>query len=90
MFGFIWFIIMGGVIGWLASLIMKRDASMGVLANVIVGIVGSFIGNGLLSFITGGGRIGAWPPDWSGVVGALIGAVILLGAINLMQRKRVR
>jgi uncharacterized membrane protein YeaQ/YmgE (transglycosylase-associated protein family) len=90
MLGFIWFIIMGGVIGWLASLIMKRDASMGVVANVIVGIVGSFIGNGLLAFITGGGKIGAWPPDWSGVVGALIGAVILLGAINLMQRKRMR
>lgn len=90
MLGFVWFIVMGGVIGWLASLIMKRDAAMGVVANVIVGIAGSVIGNGLLGFLTGGGRIGAWPPDWSGVVGALIGAVILLGAINLMQRKRVR
>jgi uncharacterized membrane protein YeaQ/YmgE (transglycosylase-associated protein family) len=90
MLGFVWFIVMGGVIGWLASLIMKRDAAMGVVANVIVGIAGSVIGNGLLGFLTGGGRIGAWPPDWSGVVGALIGAVILLGAINLVQRKRVR
>jgi uncharacterized membrane protein YeaQ/YmgE (transglycosylase-associated protein family) len=90
MLGIIWFIIMGGVIGWLASLMMRRDASMGVLLNIIVGVLGSFIGNSVLSFITGGGTIGAWPPDWSGVVGALLGAVILLGIVNLVQRGRVR
>jgi uncharacterized membrane protein YeaQ/YmgE (transglycosylase-associated protein family) len=90
MLGFIWFIIMGGVIGWLASLVMRRDASMGKIANIVVGIVGSFIGNSVLSFITGGGTIGAWPPDWSGVLGALVGAVVLLGGLNLMQRGRVR
>ena len=90
MLGFIWFIVMGGVIGWLASLMMKRDASMGIIANIVVGIVGSFIGNGLLSFILGGRRIGAWPPDWSGVFGALVGAVILLGILNLIQRGRMR
>lgn len=90
MLGIIWFIIMGGLIGWLASLMMRRDASMGVLLNIIVGVLGSFIGNSVLSFITGGGTIGAWPPDWSGVVGALLGAVILLGIVNLVQRGRVR
>lgn len=90
MLGFIWFIIMGGVIGWLASLMMKRDASMGLLLNIVVGVVGSFIGNSLLSFVTGGGTIGAWPPDWSGVLGALLGAVLLLGIVNLLQRGRVR
>jgi uncharacterized membrane protein YeaQ/YmgE (transglycosylase-associated protein family) len=90
MLGFIWFIIMGGIIGWLASLVMKRDAAMGTLANIAVGILGSFIGNGVLGFITGGGTIGDWPPDWSGVVAALIGAVILLGGLNMIQRKRMR
>lgn len=90
MLGFIWFIIMGGVIGWLASLIMKRDESMGMVLNVIVGIVGSFIGNSLLSFLLGGGTIGAWPPDWSGVLGAVVGAVVLLGGLNLMQRGKLR
>lgn len=89
MLGFIWFIIMGGIIGWIASMIMQRDASMGKLANILVGIVGSFIGNGILGF-AGGGTIGAWPPDWSGVLGALLGAVILLGIFNLIQRKRLR
>ena len=90
MLGFIWFIIMGGVIGWLASLIMKRDASMGMLANIMVGIGGSFIGNSLLGFISGGGTIGAWPPDLSGVLAALLGAVILLAIVNLIQGKRGR
>lgn len=90
MLGFIWFIIMGGVIGWLASLAMRRDASMGVVLNIIVGIAGSFIGNRVLAFIFGGGTIGAWPPDWSGVIGALFGAVILLGTFNLIRRGRLR
>lgn len=90
MLGFIWFIIMGGAIGWLASVMMRRDASMGTIANIIVGILGSFIGNGLLAFVFGGGSIGAWPPDFSGLFGGLMGAVILLGIVNLAQRGRVR
>jgi uncharacterized membrane protein YeaQ/YmgE (transglycosylase-associated protein family) len=90
MLGFIWFIIMGGIIGWLASIIMRRGAAMGVPANILVRIVGSFIGNGLLSFITGGGTIGGWPPDWSGVISALIGSVILLGIVNKVQQGRLR
>lgn len=88
--GFIWFIIVGGIIGWLASMIMARDASMGIFWNIIVGIIGSFIGNSLFQFLFGGGSIGAWPPDWSGVLGALIGAIVLLAILNLIQRGRVR
>jgi uncharacterized membrane protein YeaQ/YmgE (transglycosylase-associated protein family) len=81
---------MGGIVGWLASLAMKRDGSMGVVLNVLVGIVGSFIGNSLLSFLLGGGTIGAWPPQWSGVIGAFVGAALLLGIVNLIQRGRLR
>lgn len=90
MLGFIWFIIMGGLIGWVASMIMNRDASMGKFLNVVVGIVGSFIGNTLFSFILGSGSIGGWPPDVMGIVSALIGAVVLLGVLNLIQRGNVR
>ena len=90
MLGFIWFIIMGGIIGWVASMIMNRDASMGKFLNVVVGIVGSFIGNTLFSFILGSGSIGSWPPDIMGIVSALIGAVVLLGVLNLVQRGNVR
>lgn len=89
-FGFIWFIIMGGIIGWLASMVMNRDAAMGKFWNVIVGIVGSIIGNGVFGFLLGGGEIGAWPPDIMGIVSAFIGAVVLLGVLNLIQRGNVR
>lgn len=90
MFGFIWFIIMGGIIGWLASMVMNRDAQMGYFWNIVVGIVGSFIGNSVFSFILGKGEIGAWPPDIMGIVSAFIGAVVLLGVLNLIQRGRIK
>ena len=90
MFGFIWFLIMGGIIGWLASLVMNRDASMGIFWNIVVGIVGSFIGNSVFSFLLGGGELGAWPPDIMGIISALIGAVVLLGVLNFFQRGKVR
>jgi len=86
--GFIVFIIMGGVIGWLASLVMKRDAQMGIFWNIVVGIAGSFIGNGMFAFF-GSGSIGDIS-DIGALVAAFIGAVILLGAANLIQRGRVR
>jgi uncharacterized membrane protein YeaQ/YmgE (transglycosylase-associated protein family) len=89
MFGFIWFIVMGGLIGWVASMIMKRDAQMGYFWNIVVGIMGSFIGNSMFAFILGNGTIGGWPPDIMGIVSALIGAVVLLGAINFFQRGRI-
>ena len=85
---FIIFIIMGGVIGWLASMVMNRDAQMGIFLNIVVGIVGSFIGNGVFSFL-GGGSIGNIT-DWRALVSAFVGAVVLLGILNLIQRGRVR
>ena len=88
--GFIWFIIMGGIIGWLASLVMNRDAQMGKFWNVVVGIVGSIIGNGIFGFLLGGGKIGAWPPDISAILSALVGAIVLLGILNYFQRGNVR
>jgi uncharacterized membrane protein YeaQ/YmgE (transglycosylase-associated protein family) len=88
--GFVWFLIMGGFIGWFASLLMRRDADMGLLANVVVGVIGSFIGNSVFSFIFGSGRIGGWPPDLSGILAALAGASLLLAIANLIQRGRIR
>ena len=85
---FIIFIVMGGVIGWLASMVMNRDAQMGIFLNIVVGIVGSFIGNGVFSFL-GGGSIGNIS-DWRALVSAFVGAVVLLGILNLIQRGRVR
>jgi uncharacterized membrane protein YeaQ/YmgE (transglycosylase-associated protein family) len=88
--GFIMLIVMGGIIGWLASMVMNRDAQMGHFWNIVVGIVGSFIGNSVFGFLLGGGKIGTWPPDIMGVVSAFIGALVLLGGLNFFQRGRIR
>jgi uncharacterized membrane protein YeaQ/YmgE (transglycosylase-associated protein family) len=70
-------LVIGGIIGWLASLVMKTDAQMGLVANVIVGIVGSFLGfwlAGLLG-VAAGGAMGAY-------LIAVIGAVVLIGILK--------
>ena len=84
-------LIMGGLIGWLASIVMRTDAQQGILLNIIVGIVGSFIGNGLLGFIfPGSDTIGSWPPSIGAVLAAFVGAIILLALVNLVRRGRAR
>ena len=88
MFYLIGLLIMGGIIGWLASMVMNRDAQMGTIANIVVGIVGSFIGNGVFSFF--GGTSIATITDWRSLLAGFIGAVILLGVLNLIQRGRLR
>lgn len=82
--GIIMWLIVGGIIGWLAGIIM-RDSN-GIILNVIVGIVGAFIGG----MIFAGGSINnsALTPLSFGV--SLLGAVILLGVLNLVRRGAVR
>jgi len=72
-------LVIGGIIGWLASLIMKTDAQMGLIANVIVGIVGSALGfwvAGLLGF--GGGGIVPW-------LIAIGGAMLLIAILKMLN-----
>ena len=79
-------IIVGGVAGWLGSIVMRRDASMGIVLNVVVGIIGAVIGKLLLPLVGVSGEANwlAW------FVAAIIGAIVLLGIVNLVQRGRVR
>ncbi|HEY4528901.1 MAG TPA: GlsB/YeaQ/YmgE family stress response membrane protein [Luteimonas sp.] len=84
----IWLII-GGVVGWLASIIMKRDAQQGILLNIIVGIVGAFIGGWLIGPLLGAGSINDGISVMSFVV-SLLGAIILLAIVNLFKRGSVR
>lgn len=87
--GWIIAIIVGGVAGWLASMVMKRDASMGIFLNIIVGIVGALIGNAVLAPLLGfGGSIQTF--DLGAFVIAVLGAIVLLAVLNLVQRGRVR
>src|SRR5438128_765011 len=86
---FIIWLIVGGVVGWLASLVMKTDAQQGILLNVIVGIVGAFLGGWLISPLVGTGTINDGFSIGSFVV-SLVGAIILLAIVNLFRRGRVR
>jgi uncharacterized membrane protein YeaQ/YmgE (transglycosylase-associated protein family) len=92
MIDFILALVMGGIMGWLASKVMNRDASMGVVMNVIVGCVGSILGRFLLGLVGMGSglhlRDSAFDPMT--LLTAFIGAVVLLGVVNLIKRGSVR
>jgi len=87
--GWIIAIIVGGVAGWLASMVMARDASMGIVMNIIVGIVGALLGN-LLAGPLFGIDTTIQTFNLPGFLVAIVGAIILLAIANLVQRGRVR
>ena len=76
-------IIIGGLAGWIASMIMGRDAQMGALANIVVGIIGAFIGGFLMNMLGTQGTTGF--NVWSLLV-AILGAVVLLAIVGAIQR----
>lgn len=86
---FIIWLIMGGIVGWLASLIMRTDGQQGILLNIVVGIVGAFLGGLLISPLLGVGTINEGISIASIGV-SLLGAIILLAIVNLFRRGRVR
>jgi uncharacterized membrane protein YeaQ/YmgE (transglycosylase-associated protein family) len=88
--GLIIWLVVGGVIGWIASLIMRTDGSQGVLLNVVVGIVGALIGGLVLSPILGSSTINQGNFSLAGLLVSLLGAVILLAIVNLFRRGRAR
>jgi uncharacterized membrane protein YeaQ/YmgE (transglycosylase-associated protein family) len=79
MFSFILYLIVGGIIGWLAGLILGKDIPGGIIGNIIAGIVGAWLG-GLI--------LGNWGPHISGIaiIPALIGAIILVFIVGLILR----
>lgn len=87
--GWIIAIIVGGVAGWLASLVMARDASMGIFLNIVVGIIGAVIGN-LLAGPLFGIDTTIQTFNLPGFLVAIVGAIVLLAIVNLVQRGRVR
>jgi uncharacterized membrane protein YeaQ/YmgE (transglycosylase-associated protein family) len=82
--GLIMWLVVGGIVGWLASIIMKTNAQQGVVMNVVVGIAGSFLA-GLVGArsINAGITIGS-------ILVSIVGAVALLALINLVRRGRAR
>jgi uncharacterized membrane protein YeaQ/YmgE (transglycosylase-associated protein family) len=87
---FIIWLVVGGLIGWVASLIMRTDAQQGLLLNIVVGIIGALLGGWLISPLIGEGTINSGDFSVGGLVVSLLGAVILLAIVNLFRRRRVR
>jgi len=85
----VWLIV-GGIIGWLASLVMRTDAQQGVFLNVVVGIVGAVLGGWLLSPLIGSATINQGDLSLGGILVSFLGAVILLAVVNLFRRGAAR
>lgn len=87
--GILVWLIVGGVVGWLASIIMRTNAQQGIVLNVVVGIVGALLAGFLVSPLLGVGTINQGLSAATFLV-SLLGAVILLAIVNLFRRGRVR
>jgi uncharacterized membrane protein YeaQ/YmgE (transglycosylase-associated protein family) len=90
MINFIIWIILGGILGWLASIIMRTDNQQGILLNIIVGIVGAFLAGLILSPLFGVPTINQNSFSIASLLISLLGAIILLGIVNLFRRGAVR
>lgn len=90
MINFIIWIIVGGILGWIASMIMHTDSQQGPLLNIIVGIIGALLGGWLLAPLFGTGTINQGDFSISGLLISLLGAIILLAIVNLVRRGSVR
>ena len=89
--GLILALIIGGIIGWLASIVMRTNAQQGILLNIVVGIVGSLLGSFLLGrFFGADGSLLNSPLDGGTLIAAFLGAVILLAVVNMFRRGAVR
>jgi uncharacterized membrane protein YeaQ/YmgE (transglycosylase-associated protein family) len=76
--GLIVYLIIGGIVGWLASIFMKTNAQMGILANILVGIVGASLGGWL------GGMLGVGGTPLMSWVLAVVGAAILIAILRAL------
>lgn len=83
-------IVIGGILGWLASIVMRTDAQQGILLNIVVGIIGAILGGVLLSPLIGGASITTGAFDVMSLLVSFLGAIILLAIVNLFRRGRVR
>jgi len=86
--GFILWLIVGGLLGWVASMIMGTNDRQGIFLNIVVGIIGAFIGGLLLAPLFGTGTINAGDFSFGSLLVSLVGAVILLAIVNFFRRRR--
>ena len=87
---FIAIIIVGGILGWLASMLMRTNAQQGLFLNIIVGIIGAVIAGWFLTPLIGGAPITSGAFDLRSPLVSLLGPVLLLAVVNLIYRGKLR
>ncbi|MYM67060.1 GlsB/YeaQ/YmgE family stress response membrane protein [Pseudoduganella sp. FT55W] len=87
---FIAWIVIGGILGWLASIVMRTNEQQGLFLNVVVGIIGAVLGGFILAPMIGTGTINDGDYSLASLGVSLVGAVVLLAIVNLLRRGRVR
>jgi uncharacterized membrane protein YeaQ/YmgE (transglycosylase-associated protein family) len=85
---FIMWLVLGGILGWLASIVMKTNDQQGIILNIVVGIVGAFLGGLLLAPLFGTGTINQSDFSIGSLFVSFLGAVILLAIVNFFRRGR--
>lgn len=88
--GMIIVLIVGGILGWLASIVMRTNAQQGIFLNVVVGIVGALLAGFVLTPLLGGAPITSGAFDIPSLLVSFLGAVVLLAIVNLVGRGSVR
>jgi uncharacterized membrane protein YeaQ/YmgE (transglycosylase-associated protein family) len=83
-------LVVGGIIGWIASMIMRTDGQQGIILNVVVGIVGALLAGFIVTPLIGGASIMEGAINIQSILVSLAGAVILLAIVNLVRRGSVR
>lgn len=83
-------LVVGGIIGWIASMIMRTDGQQGIVLNVVVGIVGALLAGFIITPLIGGASIMDGAINIQSVLVSLVGAVVLLAIVNLVRRGSVR
>jgi len=83
-------LVVGGLIGWVASMIMNTDGQQGIILNVVVGIVGALLAGFVVTPLIGGASIMNGGINVQTILISLVGSVILLALLNLMRRGTVR
>jgi uncharacterized membrane protein YeaQ/YmgE (transglycosylase-associated protein family) len=87
---FIIWIVVGGIIGWLASIVMKTNAEQGLFLNIVVGIVGALLSGWFIAPLFGVGTINQSEFSLASLIVSFLGAIVLLAIVNLIRRGSVR
>ena len=87
---FILWILVGGLIGWVASIVMRTNAQQGIFLNFIVGVVGALVAGWIISPLVGIPTINQDVFSLPALLVSLLGAIVLLGVVNLVRRGRIR